>query len=255
MKMKLLSILVVCMATFVVIVGCSITPTSTPTPQNEQPIEVVSVLGPIPPFNPGGPVVEITLKNVSGEPVVSLKASLGITRAGPSNTPFTFNFDVTPSNPLLPDKTIGTQLTLIGGGFSDNVSYPLIIEGNLESGTEYSYTKQVQIESPLVQNPDPWPGVSVYRDSNSPIMTRVNETFSIMLPPAPLFGWGWQNNDLSAFSLLETKTVPGSDNEANPYGPNAFLFEALETGTFQITLYVPSKPPQQLESFDIVVNP
>jgi len=144
MKIKLLSILIVCMATFVVIVGCSITPTSTPTP-------------------------------------------------------------------------IATPTA--------------------------------------VQNPDPWPGVSVYRDSNSPIMTRVNETFAIILPPTPLFGWGWQNNDLSAFSLLETKTVPGSGNEANPFGPNAFLFKALKIGTFQITLYVTSKPTQQLESFDIVVNP
>jgi hypothetical protein len=106
-----------------------------------------------------------------------------------------------------------------------------------------------------VQNPGPWPGVPVYGDSNKPIMTRVNETFSIVLPPAALFGWGWQNKDLSAFSLLETKSVPGSDNETNPFGPNAFLFKALEKGTFQITLYVPSKPPQQLQSFDIVVNP
>jgi hypothetical protein len=131
----------------------------------------------------------------------------------------------------------------------------LIIEGKLASGTEFSYTKQVQIETLRVQNPDPWQGVSVYRDSNIPIMTRVNETFSIMLPPAALFDWGWQNKDLSAFSSLETKTVPGSDNEPNPFGPNAFLFKALEAGKFQIILYVPSKPPQQLESFDIVVNP
>ena len=252
MKIKnLILIIVILIMAAILLATC----TGASSTTKQQPIEVVSVLGPIPPFNPGGPVVEITLKNVSSEPVVSLKASLGIIRAGPSNTPFTFSFDVTPSNPLLPDKTIGTQLTLIGGGFSDNVSYPLIIEGNLASGTEYSYTKQVQIESPPVQNPDPWPGVSVYRDSNSPIITRVNETFSIILPPTPLFGWGWQNNDLSAFSLLETKTVPGSDNELNPFGPNAFLFKALKIGTFQITLYVPSKPPEQLESFDIVVNP
>jgi hypothetical protein len=106
-----------------------------------------------------------------------------------------------------------------------------------------------------VQNPGPWPGVPVFTDSSSSIKTRVNDTFSIVLPPAPLFGWGWQNEDLSAFSLLETKTVPGPGNETNPYGPDAFLFKALKTGTFKITLYVPSKPPQQLESFDIVVNP
>jgi hypothetical protein len=109
--------------------------------------------------------------------------------------------------------------------------------------------------STAAQSPELWPGVSVYRDLNSPIKTRVNGTFSIVLPPTPLFGWGWQNQDSTAFSLLETKTVPGSDNESNPYGPNAFLFKALKAGTFQITLYVPSKPPQHLESFDIVVNP
>jgi hypothetical protein len=107
----------------------------------------------------------------------------------------------------------------------------------------------------VVQTTDPWPGVPVYRDSRSPIVTRVNETFSIVLPPAPLFGWGWQNSDLSAFSLLETKTVPGPGNEPDPFGPDAFLFKALKVGTFQITLYVPSKPPQHLESFNVVVNP
>ena len=105
------------------------------------------------------------------------------------------------------------------------------------------------------QDPGPWPGVSVYRDSNSLINTRINGTFSIILQPAPLFGWGWQNNDSSAFSLMETKTIPGTGDEPNPFGPNAFLFKAIKTGTFQIILYVPSKPPQQLESFDIVVNP
>jgi hypothetical protein len=106
-----------------------------------------------------------------------------------------------------------------------------------------------------VQNPGPWPGVPVYRDSKSPITTRVNETFSIVLPPAPLFGWGWQDQDLSSFSLLETKTVPGPGNETNPFGPDAFLFKALKAGTFRITLYVASKPPQQTESFDVAVNP
>jgi hypothetical protein len=106
-----------------------------------------------------------------------------------------------------------------------------------------------------LQNPGPWPGVPVYTDSKRPIKTRVNETFSIVLPPAPLFGWGWQKEDLSSFSLVETKSVPGPGNEPDPYGPDAFLFKALKAGTFQITLYVPSKPPQQLESFEIVVSP
>jgi hypothetical protein len=229
--------------------------TGAPTTTTPQPIEVLSVIGPIPPLNPGGPVVEITLKNVSSEPVVSLKASLGIIQTGSSYTAFVFDFDVTPSNPLLTNNAIGTKLTLIGGGFTDNVSYPLLIEGTLKSGAKYSYTRQVQIESPAAQNTDPWPGVPVYRDSSSPITARVNETFSIVLPPAPLSGWGWQNKDLSAFSLLETKTIPGPANEPNPFGPKAFLFKALTIGPYQITMYVPSKPPQQTELFDVVVNP
>jgi hypothetical protein len=231
--------------------GCS----ENVTPTGQQFIQVVSVSGPLSPINPGGPIVEVTLKNVSSSSIVSLTASLGVNRAGPSNTPFAFNFNVTVSNPLLPSNSISSRLTLIGGSFTGNTSYPLNIEGKLQSGGTFALTKQVQIESPSAQNPGPWPGVPFYRDSNSPITTRVNETFSIVLPPAPLFGWGWQNQDLSAFSLLETKTVPGPGNETNTFGPNAFLFKALEIGKFQIILYVPSKPPQQLESFNIVVIP
>ncbi len=252
MKRKTLISIIATLSTVALLLGaCS----GTTTPTGQQPIQVVSVSGPLPPINPGGPNVEVTLKNVSDESVVSLTASLEVRRMGPSNTPFVFNFDVTPSNPLLPSNRISSSLTLIGGSFADNISYPLNIEGKLQSGGKFAYTVQVQIESPSVQNPDPWPGVPVYADSNSPIMTRVNETFAIVLPPASLFGWGWQNQDLSAFSLLETKTVSGPGNEPNPFGPNAFLFKALETGTFQITLYVPSKPPQQLKSFNVVVNP
>ena len=260
MNRKLLVLGMVILSVVALLLGAcsgtaSPTSTPTPTPTGHQPIQVVSVSGPLPPINPGGPQVEVTLKNISSEPVVALTASLGISRAGPSNTPFVFNFDVTSANPLLPSNSISSRLTLIGGSFADNTSYPLKIEGKLQSGGTFAYTEQVQIKSPLAQSPDPWPGVSVYRDSKSPITTRVIETFAIVLPPAPLFGWGWQNKDLSAFSLLETKTTPGSGNETNPYGPNALLFKALETGKFQITLFVASKPPQQLESFDIVVNP
>ncbi len=252
MKRKtLISIIAILISVALLLGACS----GTATPTGQQPIQVVAVSGPLPPINPGGPNVEVTLKNVSSESVVSLTASLGVSRAGPSNTPFVFNFDVTSSNPLLPSNSITGRLTLIGGSFADNISYPFKIEGKLKSGATFAYTEQVQIISPSVQNPDPWPGVPVYGDSIGPIKTRVNETFSIVLPPAPLFGWGWQNKDLSAFSLLETKTIPGSGNETNPYGPNAFLFKAIEKGTYQIILYVPSKPPQQIKSFDVVVSP
>lgn len=138
-----LMLLIVCLATLVAIVGCSTTATSTPTPQNQQPIEIISVLGPLQPINPGGPIVEITLKNVGAEPVVTLTANLELSRS------FAFNFDVTSSNPLLPDKPVSAKLTLIGGGFSDSLSYPLTINGTTQSGAPFVYTKQVRIvESP-----------------------------------------------------------------------------------------------------------
>ena len=125
-------------------VACTLTPTPTPTPtpQNQQPIEIISVLGPLQPINPGGPIVEITLKNVAVQPIVSLAASLELGRS------FNFDFDVTSSNPLLPEKSVSAKLTLIGGGFSDNISYPLTINGTLQNGATFAYTKQVQIVEP-----------------------------------------------------------------------------------------------------------
>jgi hypothetical protein len=90
-------------------------PTSNLTPQAQQPIEIISVLGPLQPIVPAGPIVEITLKNVGAEPVVSLVANLVLSRA------FSFEFDVIASNPLLPEKTISVKRTLIGGGFSDGI--------------------------------------------------------------------------------------------------------------------------------------
>jgi hypothetical protein len=103
--------------------------------------------------------------------------------------------------------------------------------------------------------PSPWPGVPVYSDSGSPITISLNQTFAIVLPPAPLFGWGWQNNDLPAFTLLETKAVPGPGNQTDTYGPDAFLFKTVSQGSYQIILYVASKPPQQTVTFRIIVIP
>ena len=115
--------------------------TQTPSATN-QPVEVVSVTGPIPPYNPGGPVVEITLKNMSSEAITSLATSLTL------NRDFNFAYDVTLAKPLLPGSSISTSLTLINGGFSDNTTYPLLISGTQQSGETFSYTKQVQVKEP-----------------------------------------------------------------------------------------------------------
>lgn len=132
-------VLAIFLITIVISMGCTSgkSPSST-TPTNQQPVEVVSVLGTLSPINPGGPIVEITLKNISGESVISLSATLQL------NRDFNFNFNVTSANPLLPDKTINTRQTLISGSFSDN-TYPLLISGTLQNGVTFGYTKQVQI--------------------------------------------------------------------------------------------------------------
>ena len=117
--------------------------------QNQEPIEIVSVLGPVGPVNPGGPGVEITLKNVGVEPVISLTATLEVFTVFGTSVDFTFD-DVTPSNPLQPNRSTSDRLLLIGGGFtSDDVSYPLTINATLQNGAKFVYTKLVQIETPL----------------------------------------------------------------------------------------------------------
>ncbi|MGA2158693.1 MAG: hypothetical protein ABSG90_05705 [Dehalococcoidia bacterium] len=115
---------------------------STSPPQDRQPIEVISVKGPVPPINPGGPILEITLKNVGSEPVDNLTASLGLDRI------FVFHFDVTRSNPLLPNHTISTKLNMFQYQFRDNVLYSLTINGAWQNGGTFVYTRQVTVVNP-----------------------------------------------------------------------------------------------------------
>jgi hypothetical protein len=111
---------------------------------NPQPVDVLSVQGPLPPINPGGPNVEITLKNVSTEPVVSLTAVF--TNLGARDIAITF--EVGPVNPLSPGASISDTQTLIDEGFSNNVLYPLTIEGTLQGGATFSYVEQIEIIEP-----------------------------------------------------------------------------------------------------------
>jgi internalin A len=116
------------------------------TSQNQEPIEIVSVLGPLQPINWAGPIVEITLKNVGVGPVVSLTATLKVSSV--SGISFDFAFNVTPSNSLQPNGITSDTRTLIGGGFSSDVSYPLKIHATLQNGAEFVYTKLAQIAEP-----------------------------------------------------------------------------------------------------------
>lgn len=128
-------------ATFLVVTVSSCHPVS--ASQNQEPIEITSVLGPVGPVNPAGPTIKITLKNVGVEPVISLTATLEVGKS------YDFTFDVTPSNPLQPNRSTSSTLTLIGGGgFSSNGSYPLTINATLQNGAKFVYTKLVQIVEP-----------------------------------------------------------------------------------------------------------
>jgi hypothetical protein len=98
-----------------------------------------------PVYNPGGPIAEITLKNISDEPVIFLEASLNAN--GVAGRLFEFTFDVSSSHPLLPGQSISNRETLIGGGFGD-LPVPLTINGTLQSNVAFVYTKSVVITSP-----------------------------------------------------------------------------------------------------------
>jgi hypothetical protein len=125
----------------------SSTPSTTSTPPVREPIEVVSVTGPMPPINPGGPTVEIVLKNISTRGVVALAATLGVSGAPPGGD-FTFDFDVMPDSPLAPGNSATARMTLIGGGFDTGALYPLTVSGALAEGETFEFTSQVRISPP-----------------------------------------------------------------------------------------------------------
>jgi hypothetical protein len=151
--MKYLVILVASLILIAGLTACSSTlsattlPTTTTAPTGMpqfRPIEVVSVTGPLPPINPGGPTVQITLKNVGQEPVVQLTVVFQMQKS------YDFNFDVTASAPLTNGQSISSKQTLIGPGsiVSSEAWYNLKITASLQSGSVIEYTVQVKIDRP-----------------------------------------------------------------------------------------------------------
>ncbi|MBN1367655.1 MAG: hypothetical protein JW967_06995 [Dehalococcoidales bacterium] len=110
------------------------------TSKSQQPVEVISVKS-IGESNPGGPTVEIILKNIGDEPIVSLNTILKLDKA------YVFNFSgISYSSPLLHGESSGETRILIGGGYASDTLYPLEIVLILQDGTTLLYTKKVQIE-------------------------------------------------------------------------------------------------------------
>ena len=114
-------------------------PTVTGTTPPANPVIVLSVTGPMPPFNPGGPVVEITVENTSDVPVVSLNATLELERS------YKFDFGLGAAGPLAPGTTASASLTLINGSISSQDTYPLTVSGTLANGQDFTFAEQVVI--------------------------------------------------------------------------------------------------------------
>jgi hypothetical protein len=130
-----------------------------------EPVEVLSVTGPIPAPNGSlasilspGPMVNVDLKNAGEVPIVSLIANLGLVppdnlpaqAESPSTGPHYPYADlgVNASNPLLPGHSAQETRSLFDGSFDAGVPYPLTISGTLANGTEFSYVVDVQIVPP-----------------------------------------------------------------------------------------------------------
>ncbi len=111
-------------------------------------IKIVSVVGPIPPYNPAGPVVNITLMNLANIPITSLNASLRLESQLSIATSYKFVFPVNQSVPLLPNQSTADAQTLIGAGFANNESYHLIVSGTFENGVDFTYIDLVVITQP-----------------------------------------------------------------------------------------------------------
>lgn len=132
--MKYLVLLVVLLLLSVSFLACG---------SNFKPLEVVSVKT-VGMLNPGGPTVEITLKNVGSESVVSIKCILQLN----GEKSFDYDFpDVSTDTPLASGATASQTLNLIGPtGYSDADFYPLMISGKLSNGRTFSYLEQVQVQ-------------------------------------------------------------------------------------------------------------
>lgn len=138
-SMKEMLILVVLPLILMGAVACTKEPAerTTVSGSTAEPIAIVSVTyaaGQT--VNPGGPTIEITLKNVSKEDVSSLDVTLDESSRGR----FKFDFGVDMSKPLAPSKTIRARQILIGGGWGPGIAYSLVIGGTLRSGVTFEFT-------------------------------------------------------------------------------------------------------------------
>lgn len=112
------------------------------TPENQNSNQTVSIasIKQVPPVTPGGPTIQLTLKNISNKPITSLKAILEV------NNNYTFDFvNVTSSKPLVPNNSTSETQILIGAGFQTDALHPVIITGT-EDNTQFTYIENAYIQ-------------------------------------------------------------------------------------------------------------
>jgi plastocyanin len=102
-------------------------------------IDVISISGTNSPPNPGGPEIQLQLMNIGMKSVTNLNATLVL------NNNYVFNFkDVTESNPLAPGHSASDTETLIGAGYTTEMTYPLIVAG-IVNNEPFNYTLNIHI--------------------------------------------------------------------------------------------------------------
>lgn len=89
--------------------------------------------------NPGGPPIQLTLKNIGVTPITSLKALLTL------NNDYNFDFkNVTQANPLASGDSISETRILIGAGFRTNIVHPITISG-ITNNIPFTYTENIHM--------------------------------------------------------------------------------------------------------------
>jgi hypothetical protein len=103
---------------------------------SNQPVDIIAIRS-VGPVNPGGPIIQLTLKNIGMAPITSLNATLEL------NNDYTFDFkDVTESKPLAPGQSASDTKILIGAGSTELV--PLTISG-VDNNISFRYTENVHV--------------------------------------------------------------------------------------------------------------
>lgn len=115
----------------------SYTPISNET--EDQTVKIVEIKM-VPPYTPGGPVIQLTIQNVGTTPITNLNAMLE------TNHNYTFNFkSITSSTPLISGNSRSDTTMLVGGGFQTESTYSLIISG-MKDNMPFEYLEKVRIQ-------------------------------------------------------------------------------------------------------------